>query len=338
MSAETPIQSYTVILYDIPFSLPLQVIAEALVPQEKTLAAAGSDKAPVVNTVSFPSNTDLTEMNEQRTSGSSACTNTTNKTPDEKSNTILSYLKEKYDITLVPYALQVFKEPLPKKMGVVTYIPSPVAPLQATSHKNCSSSGEMREDVHRKIMEWIKNDLSMQLAVIQCKCVLAQPSTCVHGAQFFQSLGRQCDILRKSGGETLPKLAAFLVSKLQFLQNKEGVPTSVPPFSTKEGRTVGVLDSSLSSSSEKFPPLNVHSETESGTCMTQETACMSPFAELSLTESTFAPIEVVWLKKILGKDAPSICMVNGDIKTSHLDLPRWRPYLSKGLQPLIRVV
>lgn len=323
--------SYTVVLHDIPFGLPLNVLAESLVPE-------GGDE---------PACQDKLQMSNKSFSASS-CQNTSeiggtvsNRCEKSMNDDIIVYLKEKCHIKVVPYALQVFKEALSKKFGLVTFIAVPLVKATLSDFTALSSATEeRRREVHEKIVDWIKNVLPLKLSVIQCKCTLAQPKDCFQGVNFLQALGLQCEILRKSEGQVPSKLTAFFLSKVQFLDNTASSPS--PPHPLQLHRSEPFVDSpdrtfSSSLSSAEHDPLN-HDTSTTLRKAEKESEWKVPCGLLSLTASTFTPMEVVWLKKVLGNDAPPIQMINSDIKTSHFEPRGWRLYLTTGLQPLIQVV
>lgn len=322
--------SYTVVLHDIPFDLPLNVLAEALVPE----CVDDIDRQDELQTSNRTLSVSSSPIgSEEGKTVSTICRKSMN---DE----IIFYLKEKHNIKVVPYALQVFKEALSKKFGLVTFIAVPLAKATPSDDTVLSGGSEDRQkEVHDKIIDWIKNILPLKLAVIKCKCTLAQPKDCFEGVNFLHALGLQCEILRKSEGQVPSKLAAFFLSKVQFL---DPATSSTPPLSSELHRSEPCVESPeniVSSSLSSAEHLPFHHDTSTTLRKAdKESGWKTPCASLSLTETTFTPMEVVWLKKLLGKNAPPIQMINSDIKTSHFEPREFRFYLTTGLQPLIEVV
>lgn len=244
---------YTVSLYDIPFELPLNIIAESIVPRE--------DNEKIV------------------------------------------FLKEKHNIDVIPHQLQVFKEPLQTKFGYVTY----AAPCRA------DAPSETHEVVQKMLLRWIQADLASQLAVIKCKCQLAQPKECYSSLQFMAALEKQGEIFKKVGDKT--KFRAFLLSKVTFTPSEEALAKNMAWVQNHASMSPSTSPTSSSSTS----PVDTWEK---------------PCAVLSL--ASLQPLEVLWLKKTL-ENAPPILMTNKDIKTTHMDKAIWRSFLGSGLAPVIDV-
>lgn len=243
---------YTVSLYDIPFELPLNIIAESIVPRED--------------------------------------------------NEKIGFLKKKHNVDVIPHQLQVFKEPLQTKFGYVTY----AAPCAA------DASSETHEVVQKMLLRWIQTDLVAQLAVIKCKCQLAQPKECYSSLDFIASVEKQCEIFKKVGDTT--KFRAFLLSKITFVPSEEALAKNT---AWVQGHASNAPSTSTTGSATR--PLQTWEK---------------PCAELSL--ASLQPLEVLWLKKTV-EHAPPILMTNKDIKTTHMDKSMWRSFLGSGLAPLINV-
>ncbi|KAG5494658.1 hypothetical protein JIQ42_02273 [Leishmania sp. Namibia] len=233
------------------------------------------------------------------------------------------------DCRVVPHQLHVYKEPLEKKFGYVSFF------VHQAPHSTMDA-----DEIHRLVREWIDADLTSQLAEVECKVQLAQPPECYSSEPFLDAFRLKCPLLDPSQAHNTKRLETFVLTRVQFSQKCDNASINqlnaihcngaqaTASAATGADELVGSMDDGLT---------GVEGDVESGgqraalTLHEHVWKCVGTFAVSSLS-----PKELIWLKKQL-PTFPALLITNGDINTTHCDKAKLSQFFEASLAPLLTV-
>ncbi|KEG13111.1 hypothetical protein DQ04_01211100 [Trypanosoma grayi] len=195
---------------------------------------------------------------------------------------------------IVPHRLQMYKEPLEKKFGFVTFF----------IHQS-SETTELEEEVHQRILLWIRQDLTEQLAAIKVSVDLGQPPECYSSFPFLRALQQQCSFLDATHAKDPRKLETFLLSKVTFYDKARNADKNNRSTLKREGKEAGKED-------------------------VWQTVGL-------LRISSLFPRELLWLGREHNQ-FPPIIITNKDISTATCNPGALHAFLKGALLPLFDVV
>ncbi|CBZ29503.1 conserved hypothetical protein [Leishmania mexicana MHOM/GT/2001/U1103] len=232
------------------------------------------------------------------------------------------------DCRVVPHQLHVYKEPLEKKFGYVSFF------VHQAPHSSTDA-----DDVHRLVCEWIAVDLASQLATVQCKVKLAQPPECHSSEPFLNAFRLKCPLLdpRLTADR---KLETFVLARVHFGQHCDSA--SINQLHVMHGENAKVAASAGSCGAETEMctddgSTNTEGELDIGAHSVARTVhehawkCVGTFSIAALSSK-----ELVWLKKQL-PSFPPLRITNGDMDTAHCEEAKLAQFFETSLAPLFTV-
>ncbi|KAG8343900.1 hypothetical protein ERJ75_001822200 [Trypanosoma vivax] len=127
--------------------------------------------------------------------------------PSERSSSV-ARLKD-LGCQLIPFRLHVFKESLPRKIGIVAFIVHQLP--EATTEAPAPP-----EAVHALAMEWFNTDLTNQLASVNVRIKLGQPPDAHTCVPFMAALQEKCSFFSAGVVKDAEKVRTFVLSKVEF--------------------------------------------------------------------------------------------------------------------------
>ncbi|KAG5470515.1 hypothetical protein LSCM1_01759 [Leishmania martiniquensis] len=230
---------------------------------------------------------------------------------------------------IVPHQLHVYKEPLERKFGYVSFF------VHQAPHSAMDA-----DDVHHLVREWIDVDLTSQLAAVECKVQLAQPPECYSSEPFLDAFRLKCPLLDPSQTLDTKKLETFVLSRVRFGQSCGNASinqlNAIHCSSAKVSACPAVgADESGSSVDDGLTgvvgELDNSGQRAARTLHEHVWKCVGTFSIDSLS-----PKELIWLKKQL-PTFPPLLITNGDIDTTHCDKGKLAQFFEASLAPLLTV-
>ncbi|CBZ36852.1 hypothetical protein, conserved [Leishmania donovani] len=233
------------------------------------------------------------------------------------------------DCRVVPHQLHVYKEPLEKKFGYVSFF------VHQAPHSSTAA-----DDVHRLVREWVAVDLASQLAAVQCKVQLAQPPECHSSEPFLNALRLQCPLLDPKLAPDTKKLETFVLTRVRFGQRCDNASINqlnamhcdnarAAASAGSGGAETEMCTDDRVTATEGELDVGAHSATR--TLHEHVWKCVGTFSIAALS-----PKELVWLKKQL-PSFPPLRITNGDIDTAHCDEAKLAQFFGTSLAPLFTV-
>ncbi|KAG5496175.1 hypothetical protein JKF63_02476 [Porcisia hertigi] len=230
---------------------------------------------------------------------------------------------------VVPHQLHVYKEPLDRKFGYVSFFIHQ-APHSATD----------ADDAHRLVCQWIDIDLASQLAMVQCKVRLAQPPECHSSEPFLDALRLKCPLLDPTLVADTKKLETFVLTRVSFDQHRENVQLN--ELDATHRKSIKDAAEAASCGAEKIidpgddlaarkAEVDRDAHSASRVWRRHEWSRVGTFSVTSLS-----PKELVWLKKQL-PGFPQLLITNDDMETTHCDTAMLVRFFSSSLAPLFTV-
>ncbi|CAM42925.1 conserved hypothetical protein [Leishmania braziliensis MHOM/BR/75/M2904] len=230
---------------------------------------------------------------------------------------------------IVPHQLHMYKEPLEKKFGYVSFF------IRQELHSTTDA-----DYVHRLVCEWIAVDLASQLATTQCKVQLSQPPECHSSESFLNTFRRRCPLLDPKLVSDPMKLETFILTRVRFAQHRGNA--SINELNAMHCDSAKVATSVDRRGTETGSSMNggltgTESETDSGVHSATRTRdehvwkCVGTFSIAALSSK-----EIVWLKKQIPSFSP-LLITNGDDNTTHCDEVKLAQFFEASLTPLFTV-
>ncbi|CAG9580159.1 conserved hypothetical protein [Leishmania major strain Friedlin] len=233
------------------------------------------------------------------------------------------------DCRVVPHQLHVYKEPLEKKFGYVSFF------VHRAPHSSTAA-----DDVHRLVCEWVAVDLASQLATVQCKVQLAQPPECHSSEPFLNAFRLKCPLLDPTLAADTKKLETFVLTRVRFGQHCGNASVNqlnaVHCDDAKSAASAGscgtetemCTDDGLTATEGE---LDAGARSATRTLHEHVWKCVGTFLIASLS-----PKELVWLKKQL-PSFPPLRIANGDMDTAYCDEAKLAQFFETSLAPLFTV-
>lgn len=203
---------------------------------------------------------------------------------------------------IVPHQLHLYKENMNTKFGYVSYF------VHHGSHVNVDNGL-----VHRLVLQWIEQDLTPQLLLVNCHAKLGQPTECHSSEPFLAAFNRLCPILNPETCIDSRKMETFLLSRVEFNKAVSNASLWCCYGSTSElkGNETGREEAA-----------------DRANAPTPEWQPVGTVAWKSLR-----PKELIWLKKEL-KNFPPLLVTAGDMNTTTVDGVAMYTFLERTLRPL----